>query len=119
MNQRDFNSILNNRILKTKTILQSKGAEYSSSIDRLHNFKVAAQMSSTGESPEQALWGMLRKHLVSVLGMVNAAGSVEISPHVIDEKIGDSINYLILLESLLRERLLITLQEERKENVQE
>jgi len=51
------------------------------------------------ETPERALWGMAKKHLVSVTDLIH--GRAEVTPERIDEKIGDMINYLILLEGLL------------------
>ncbi|HSH25907.1 MAG TPA: hypothetical protein VLA13_10280 [Massilibacterium sp.] len=45
---------------------------------------------------------MATKHLVSVIDMVE---SNEVhDPEYIDEKIGDMINYLILLEGILKEQ---------------
>ena len=57
-----------------------------------------------GGSREKALIGMLAKHLVSVLDMVDSFGKEDLpTTSFIDEKIGDSINYLILLEAMLKE----------------
>ena len=106
MNTEQFNDVVNTRISKIQSILISKSKEYSSDTDRLHNFKVAAKLASGPETPEQALWGMLRKHLVSVIDIVEGTGRGVIPTDALrDEKIGDAINYLILLEALLIERL--------------
>ena len=101
MNNRTFQQILNNRIRETKDTLGTKQAEYTKAGDRLHNFKVAARYDN--EDPERALWGILKKHLVSVQDLVNDPSLV--TDHLITDKIGDSINYLILLEALFRERM--------------
>lgn len=45
---------------------------------------------------------MYRKHLVSVMDLKNFPGDA--TPELIKEKIGDSINYHLLLEALLVER---------------
>jgi hypothetical protein len=105
MTREDFDVIVRNRTNKILKILESKGAEYSGSgEDRLHNFKVAARIDD--ESPEKALWGMIKKHLVSVIDIINDLDMGILAPKErIDEKIGDTINYLILLEGLLCERL--------------
>ena len=99
MNQRDFDELLTVRLTKIKDVLSTKGTNYSFNNDRLHNFKVAARI--TGDTPAKALWGMALKHLVSVEDLV--AERLENNRHNIDEKIGDMINYLILLEALLED----------------
>ena len=100
MKHKDFDNIVRNRLNKCCTVLASKDKEYSSDDDRLHNFKVAADM--TGCTPEKALWGMWVKHLVSVLDLVNDPSSA--TEYLLNEKIGDVIDYALLLEGLLRER---------------
>lgn len=83
-----------------KSVLAIKADEYASSADRLHNFKTAAKMLDT--TPEVALVGMAIKHAVSVQDMVIQPEII--TPELIDEKIGDCINYLVLLEALMLER---------------
>ena len=100
MTQDDFSAIINRRIDKIHKVLIAKGEEYSSTTDRLHNFKAAAQLAYPVITPEQALYGMLRKHLVSIQDMVQRGNP---SHKLVDEKIGDAINYLILLEALFCE----------------
>jgi hypothetical protein len=105
MNNTDFTTVVSSRLEKINAVLPAKGKEYASDTDRLHNFKVAARMSEPQTTPEMALWGMLTKHLVSVLDIVVATKSGAAPPdHLRDEKLGDAINYLILLEALLIER---------------
>lgn len=99
MNQKEFDKILQARIQEIQNVLGSKAKEYAHKGDRLHNFKVAAQIDK--ETSEQALWGMLKKHLVCIMDMKD--GNLEISEAMVNEKIGDAINYLILLEALMKE----------------
>jgi hypothetical protein len=82
-----------------KSTLKSKAKEYASGKSRFHNFEQAATINDT--SPEQALWGMYSKHLVSVKDMVHTCYNLPKS--MIDEKILDSINYHILLGAILLE----------------
>jgi hypothetical protein len=108
MNKETFDKILDSRLKKTKSVLESKRTEYATGKhDRLHNFNRAASM--LGCSKENALIGMLSKHLVSVLDMVDNLDGCSIpwvpSVEFVEEKIGDSINYLILLEAMIKERL--------------
>ena len=105
MNQKQFDKIVLARVEGIKNVLVEKAKEYSSKEDRLHNFKVAARLESSNQTPEQALWGMAKKHLVSIIDIISKTPSGEFpSDELRDEKIGDSINYLILLEALLIER---------------
>lgn len=96
--------ILDRRMDLTRSVLSSKAAEYATE-DRLHNFKRAAELQGT--TPMKALIGMWTKHVVSVLDIVDKHakdGSVPLQSRV-DEKIGDAVNYLILLEGLLYEAM--------------
>lgn len=101
MKHETFDAILEDRLTKTREVLGKKKAEYATA-DRLHNFKRAAAI--TGETPAQVCVGFMVKHTVSVLDIVDefARGSKGKS-ELIDEKIGDAINYLILLEAILKE----------------
>ena len=95
MNSKEFEVALEQRIEKCKEVLGVKASEYATS-DRLHNFKVAAVLQH--ESPAKALGGMMAKHTVSVYDLIEAENrGKEISLELWDEKIGDHINYLLLL----------------------
>ena len=101
MNSKDFEVVLEQRLNKCREILGVKASEYATS-DRLHNFKVAAVLS--GESPIKALGGMMKKHTVSVYDLIEADNRGEDIPlELWDEKIGDHINYLLLLCALVVE----------------
>ena len=100
MNNTEFEKILDTRIKAIRETLAGKAKEYASE-DRLYNFKRAAEIDQT--TPENALKGMWLKHVVSVLDLIS--GKLERSEHMINEKIGDSVNYLILLEAVLKEKL--------------
>jgi len=96
---KEFDEIVKNRLKLIKEILLKKRAEYApGGKDRLHNFKRAAAM--LGTTQEQALVGMWAKHVVSILDICDGQPA---GREMIDEKIGDAINYLILLEAALKE----------------
>ncbi|MGD1831013.1 MAG: hypothetical protein ACPKM1_15740 [Spirochaetaceae bacterium] len=99
MDDKTFNSLVHRRILQIQSTLTTKGKEYGQK-DRLHNFKVAARIDEV--EPEVAAWGMAKKHLVSVMDMIE--GRQIPTRSMIDEKVGDMINYLILIEALLNEK---------------
>jgi hypothetical protein len=103
MNHNTFNKLVDKRCEKIKEVLSSKADEYSSEKDRLHNFKAAGR--AKGEPAVKALWGMYMKHWVAVQDMIQSEKIP--SQEWLDEKIGDSINYHILLEGLFTEQLTI------------
>jgi hypothetical protein len=99
MNTPDFNKVVEDQLDRIRNVLVKKAAEYNLDNDRLSVFKHAAALSE--ETPEQALYGMMLKHIISVTDMVN---SKEVySEDLWNEKITDICNYLILLQGLLRD----------------
>lgn len=98
MTTKDFNEIIEARHKAIDATLKAKAAEYAIDGDRLYNFKVAAAADLT--TPEKALWGMFMKHYVSVRDLVY--GNLPCNEAIINEQIGDAINYLILLEAILK-----------------
>ena len=99
----EFRKILIERITKMQDTLDSKGKEYASDEDRLHNFKSSEQFSDREAAAN--CWGFLVKHLTSLRDIVNRYEDFGVmpTPGTIDEKIGDAINYLVLLEAIFRE----------------
>lgn len=80
-----------------------KDEEYTRNDDKLHNFKDAGLM--LGKPATSALLGMWIKHLVSIKDMIldyESTGKVP-TKKMLDDKIGDAINYLHLLEGLFVE----------------
>lgn len=103
MNFKKFSKLLEARIIKTRQVLDAKNKEYSDGEDKLYNFKRASVILDC--TPERALLGMKTKHDVSILDLVDKIEEGEfVHPDLLDEKIGDAINYLILLEALIKER---------------
>lgn len=98
----EFDTIVEERIKAIRSILKSKSEEYASNKDRLHNFKSGLGSIVTSETPLMVCWGYMRKHLQSIYDMISTSGKNP-SVTMINEKIGDAINYLILLEALLKE----------------
>lgn len=102
MTHNDFIETVNFTLGHCCDLLLVKSGEYNPNEgDRLAAFKQAAALERT--TPQRALFGMLAKHLVSVQNMCDT--------EILDypearwlEKIGDSINYLLLLEGLVKEK---------------
>jgi hypothetical protein len=97
MDVNTFDDIVRGQIKLSEDVLLSKAAEYADDSDRLHNFRVAARLQDV--TPEQALAGMMAKHSVSVYDMVRSGDDYPLEKW--EEKIGDHINYLLLLKALV------------------
>jgi hypothetical protein len=100
MTPQNFDKLVERRVELIKSVLKSKAGEYSTLGDRLHNFNRAADM--LGTTKEKALVGMWTKHIVSILDIVDSGATPK--KDLIDEKVGDAINYLILLEACYEDR---------------
>ena len=101
MNTETFNKIIHEQIERCEATLCKKADEYATE-DRLHNFKVAAGLQDC--LPTTALAGMMAKHTVSVYDMIRGLEEGKSYPiELWNEKIGDSINYLLLLAAAVRE----------------
>jgi hypothetical protein len=99
LNAEEFEAVYDQMSTMSRWTLVEKAKEYASDGDRLHNFKIAAALTQSSE--EQALWGFLVKHLVSLSDMVTSGD--EYTDAQWDEKIGDAINYLFLLRAQVQE----------------
>lgn len=99
MTESEFEKEIARQLAYCKDLLCQKGKEYDANTqDRLHSFKVAAQLQ--GISAKQALAGMLAKHTVSIYDMCRG-GDYSIEKWT--EKITDHINYLLLLKTMIIE----------------
>lgn len=104
MTEVQFEDLVSQRLAKIQITLVKKGKEYRRNNDPLHNFRVAAKVQNTTE--EKALWGFAVKHYVSFLDILNdIERGLLPKEEVVDEKIGDLINYLILCEASIKEKI--------------
>jgi len=98
MNLHAFATVRDHQIIRCMDILTEKADEYATD-DRLHNFRVAAELE--GVTVRQALAGMMAKHTISIYDMCK---DPVVYPIVLwDEKITDHINYLLLLRAVVEE----------------
>ena len=96
MKANEFTEVVHNQFNTCELVLGDKAAEYATD-DRLHNFKISAQLQ--GISPKKALAGMMAKHTTSIYDM--CASDIIYPADKWDEKITDHINYLVLLKALI------------------
>lgn len=99
-----FKRLLEERMVKIRKTLEAKKVEYAKT-SRMHNFERASKV--LGCSQERALMGIAVKHIVSVLDIVdqieaNMDGSLTLD--FWNEKMGDAINYMCLLDVMVRSR---------------
>lgn len=103
MTTKEFNQIVEKRVVKSLDLLSKKREMYSRNEDPLHNFFRAGQMRN--KNPLEALQGMLDKHLVSWFDIVEdikqGDPNGKVTAELIDEKIGDIINYFLIAEALI------------------
>jgi len=100
MEATQFNEITQKQIDRCLRVLEEKSLEYALDSDRLRHFKDTAAECEI--STKQALWGMLSKHLTSLNSMCRTnSGTIDRW----DEKITDSINYMLLLRALVEEEI--------------
>lgn len=103
MDSKTFEQHLAAQQQRTNDTLSAKGKEYAGPTDRLHNFKQAAHMSRVTQA--EALGGMMVKHTVSIYDMIDRGDVTAFTREQWQEKIGDHINYLILLNAIVEEEL--------------
>ena len=78
--------------------LNCKASEYAKDGNIFHNFIQGAQFDSI--TPKRCLWDYMRKQLISIKDLVD--DNKKATPKLVDEKIGDVICYLILLEGIIK-----------------
>lgn len=97
MTEEQFKTLFDESTARSWKVLEEKAKEYSTSQDRLDNFKVAAQ--ECGTNPIAELIGMARKHWTSLVQMSRYPECYSRSTWL--EKTTDLRNYMYLLEALL------------------
>jgi len=104
MTQKDFVWNLELIFKRTKDVLARKRDEYIHDHDVFSSFKKGTEVSFH-DMPEKVAWEYACKHLESIKSMLNNVdGGAEVDTDLISEKFGDAINYLIIIEIMLKER---------------
>jgi hypothetical protein len=105
MTEQEFDALVEKRLDLTREVLIIKAKEYRRNSDPLHNFNMASKLNNT--TREKALWGFATKHLVSFLDMLDDIEKNKLpKKEYVEEKIGDLINYLILCEASIKDRMI-------------
>lgn len=93
--------LLVERLLSIQKVLSSKGEEYGS-VDRLHNFKSSSRTARVTMLQCAKMFQL--KHLVSIDDLLTKR--LTCTREVVDEKVGDAINYEILMLAIKEEECL-------------
>lgn len=99
MNDVRYKELISETMQNSLNTLTAKASEYARKEDMFHNFEVAAVMQDC--TKEEALRGMLSKTIVSIWDMIPRAD--KFPDEVWQEKIGDAINYLLILSAMVKE----------------
>jgi len=102
MTREDFSRRVEKRIDLVRQTLLNKHKEYAKDDNVFRNFDEAAGGFSLHSTSAEVLWSYMTKHLVSIKDIVS--DNTPVTNDVVSEKIGDVINYLILLEAMLNEK---------------
>lgn len=108
MNRPHFNDFVDAAFKRSRQVLVKKGYEYSTSDEVFHNFNEATFLS-LHETNVAVGWEFMVKHLQSIKDMITSlerGGALNITDELLNEKFGDAINYLLLIEGMIRERML-------------
>lgn len=108
MKKEDFNILLKERIAEIEQKLVVKRDEYAYGEDVFTAFKRAVGISFH-DCPEQLAWEYMTKHLQSIKDIVQKVSREGVNgtpdKDVMREKFGDAINYLLLIELMMLERI--------------
>lgn len=113
MNYLEFDKVVREQFEDSLKTLSSKASEYASAGDRFHNFHIAGRIRNC--TREQAMDGMAVKHEVVIRDWIESSDRdpERFTPDALTEKIGDMINYLLLLKGMLADRHSTSLRLER------
>jgi hypothetical protein len=107
MKRSELDKEVENRIELIKSVLLKKGTEYATGGDAFHNFNQAKGLSFHN-SREKIAWEYSVKHLQSIKDIIELVDKGGIpSLAAVEEKFGDAINYLILIEAMIKESISI------------
>ena len=96
-----FEESIDKMISYCRDLLFKKNANYNTDADPTGNFKRAAALQNITD--KQALLGMMDKHVVSIHDLVlREANGEKIFGSTWEEKIGDNINYLLILYAMTK-----------------
>lgn len=91
-----FDKLIAGAIENSAGVLRGKNAKYSTGCNPLHNFEVGAAIM--GGTPAQAAWRYMTKHLAALRDKIERNDFDDMEDF--QEKITDSINYLLIIYAI-------------------
>lgn len=109
MTRNQFNEkVVDKRIALIKEVLGKKANEYALDGSAFGNFEDGSKIAFAN-GREKYAWELMTKHLQSLKDMIEHVSIDGANGYpteaIIEEKCGDIINYVILLEGMLKERV--------------
>jgi len=106
MNQENFNTIINEQLENCSNTLTVKAVEYCRNNNPFHNFDIGVKQSTSNETREDVIWGMARKHWISIQDIRNDVKQGKLpTKEILDEKYGDFINYLLIEKASIIDKI--------------
>jgi hypothetical protein len=103
MKIQEFKKLLESRFSKTRETYSTKMNEYATDLDVFQSFRRGVGFSFH-DTPEGVAWEYTCKHLECIKTIISKLPGEVPTDELLEEKIGDAINYLIILEGLIKER---------------
>ena len=107
--------VVQRRVQLIQEVLEHKNSEYADKDDVFKAFTEALPLSFH-DTKQAVAWEFMVKHLQSIKMIIEARAKTGKIPDekVLEEKIGDAINYLILIEGMFKEDIIpVTVTEAR------
>ena len=108
MRREDFNILLKERVNEIEQKLTCKREEYATGEDVFSAFKQGTGLSFH-DCPEKLAWEYMTKHLQSIKDMIEHVSIDGYNGYpdkeLLREKFGDAINYMLLIELMMVERV--------------
>ena len=106
MTEKRFDEVINEQLDNCENTLIIKGKEYRRNNNPLHNFDVGVQQSTTNETREEVIFGMARKHWISIQDIRSDVKNNKLpTKQQLDEKYGDFINYLLIEKASIIDKI--------------
>lgn len=106
MTGKRFDEIVNEQLENCSKTLVIKGREYRRNDNPMHNFDIGVQQSTSDETREEVIWGMARKHWISIQDIRGDIKKGKLpTKEMLDEKFGDMINYLLLEKASIVDKI--------------
>ena len=99
--------VVQRRVQLIKDVLQSKNEEYAGQDDVFKAFTESLPLSFH-DTKQAVAWEFMVKHLQSIKLIIEERAKTGKIPDekLLEEKIGDAINYLILIEGMFKEEMI-------------